>query len=78
MSPACQIEMTLPWGFSGGVLGVTVRLMSDRELRRLELLLPEHGYLKGKSACNALLFTMQGAIFRPNGQYGTGHQGNVR
>jgi hypothetical protein len=29
--------MTLPWGFSG-VLGVTVRLMSDGELARLEVL----------------------------------------
>src|SRR5437870_8756584 len=37
MSPVCQIKMTLPWGFSGGVW-VTVRLMSDRELRRLEVL----------------------------------------
>src|SRR5437868_13591916 len=37
MSPVCQIEMTLPWGFPG-VSGVSVRLMSDRELRRLEVL----------------------------------------
>ena len=37
MSPVCQLEMTLPWGFSG-VLGATVRLMSDRELSRLEVL----------------------------------------
>jgi hypothetical protein len=31
MSPVCQLEMTLPGGFSG----VTVRLMSDGELSRL-------------------------------------------
>jgi hypothetical protein len=37
MSPVCQLEMTLPRGFSG-VFGVTVRLMSDRELQRLEVL----------------------------------------
>jgi hypothetical protein len=29
--------MTLPWGFRR-VFGVTVRLMSDRDLRRLEVL----------------------------------------
>ena len=34
MSPACQIETTLPWGFPG-VFEVTVRLMSDREPQRL-------------------------------------------
>ena len=28
MSPLCQLEMKLPWGFSG-VFGVTVRLISD-------------------------------------------------
>jgi hypothetical protein len=28
--------MTLPWEFRG-MLGVTVRLMSDRELRRLDV-----------------------------------------
>jgi hypothetical protein len=28
MSPLCQLQMTLPGGFPG-VLGVTVRLMSD-------------------------------------------------
>ena len=37
MSPVCQLEMTLPWAFRG-VFGVTVREMSDRELRRLEVL----------------------------------------
>src|SRR5215469_1894326 len=37
MSPACQLEMTLPGGFPG-VSGVTVRLMSDGELTRLEVL----------------------------------------
>src|SRR5215475_10513403 len=37
MSPVCQLEMTLPRGFLG-VFGVTVRLMSDGELRRLEVL----------------------------------------
>src|SRR5260370_38427921 len=37
MSPLCQLEMTLPGGFSG-VSGVTVRLMSDGELGRLEVL----------------------------------------
>src|SRR5437762_574869 len=37
MTPLCQIEMTLPWGFRG-VVGVTIRLMSDRELGRLEVL----------------------------------------
>jgi hypothetical protein len=36
MSPLCKIEMTLPGGFPG-VLGVTVRLMSDGELSRLVL-----------------------------------------
>jgi len=36
MSPLCQFEMTLP-GFAGG-FGVTVRLMSDGELSRLEVL----------------------------------------
>jgi hypothetical protein len=35
MSSAYQLEMTLPGDFRG-VLGVTVRLMSDGELRRLE------------------------------------------
>jgi hypothetical protein len=35
MSPVCQLEMTLPGGVRG-VLGVTVRLMSDGELSRLE------------------------------------------
>src|SRR5438105_616423 len=37
MSPLCQLEMTLPGGFPGGVR-VTVRLMSDGELTRLEVL----------------------------------------
>ena len=37
MSPLCQIGMTLAVDFAG-VLGVTVPLMSDRELARLELL----------------------------------------
>jgi hypothetical protein len=37
MSPLCQLQMTLPGGFPG-VLGVTVRLMSDGELSRLEVL----------------------------------------
>src|SRR5260370_14393158 len=37
MSPLCQLEMTLPGGFSG-VSGVTVRLMSDGELGRPEVL----------------------------------------
>jgi hypothetical protein len=37
MSPVCQLEMTLPCGFPG-VFGVTVPLMSDRELGRLEVL----------------------------------------
>src|ERR1019366_4466329 len=37
MSPLCQIEMTLPGDFSEGVW-VTVRLMSDGELTRLEVL----------------------------------------
>ena len=37
MSPVCQLEMTLPADFRG-VFGVTVRLMSDRELQRLEVL----------------------------------------
>ena len=37
MSPVCELEMTLPGGFLGGVW-VTVWLMSDRELRRLEVL----------------------------------------
>jgi hypothetical protein len=37
MSPACQLEMTLP-GVFRGVSGVTVRLMSDEELSRLEVL----------------------------------------
>src|SRR5215475_3845339 len=37
MSPVCQLEMTLPRGFLG-VFGVTVRLMSDGELRRLEVM----------------------------------------
>jgi hypothetical protein len=36
MSPLCQLQMTLPGGFPG-VLGVTVRLMSDGELSRLEV-----------------------------------------
>jgi hypothetical protein len=35
MSPVCQFEMTLPGGFAEGV---TVRLMSDGELTRLEVL----------------------------------------
>jgi hypothetical protein len=39
MSPVCQLQMTLPRGNrGGGVLGVTVRLMSDGELMRLEVL----------------------------------------
>ena len=33
MSPACQLQMTLPGDFRG-VFGVTVRLMSDRGLSR--------------------------------------------
>jgi hypothetical protein len=37
MSPLCQFEMTLPADFPEGV-GVTVRLMSDGELTRLEVL----------------------------------------
>ncbi len=37
MSPVCQLEMILPWAFRG-VFGVTLRLISDRELRRLEVL----------------------------------------
>src|SRR5204862_4286000 len=35
MSPVCQLEMTLPWGFLGGVWGDG---LSDGELTRLELL----------------------------------------
>jgi hypothetical protein len=35
MSLLCQLQMTLPEGFPG-VLGVTVRLMSDGELRRID------------------------------------------
>jgi hypothetical protein len=37
MSPACQLEVTLARDIRG-VFGVTVRLMSDGELRRLEVL----------------------------------------
>jgi hypothetical protein len=37
MSPLCQSQITLPGGFPGGV-GVTVWLMSDGELSRLEVL----------------------------------------
>ena len=37
MSLLCQLQMTLPWDFQG-VFGVTVRLMSDRELWHLEVL----------------------------------------
>ena len=37
MSPVCQLEMTLPGGFLGSVWG-DGSLMSDRELRRLEVL----------------------------------------
>ena len=37
MSPLCQIGMTLP-ADSAGVSGVTIRLMSDRELSRFEVL----------------------------------------
>jgi hypothetical protein len=37
MSPLCQLQMTLPGGIPGD-LWVMVRLMSDRELRRLEVL----------------------------------------
>jgi hypothetical protein len=37
MSPLCQLGKTLPAGFAG-VVRVTVRLMSDEELTRLELL----------------------------------------
>jgi len=40
MSPLCQLQMTLPGGFPG-VSGVTVRLMSDGELTRLEVLPPD-------------------------------------
>ena len=40
ISPLCQLEMTLPRGFAG-VFGVAVRLMSDRELRRLEVVQDE-------------------------------------
>ena len=36
MAPLCKVEMTLPGGFLG-VFGVTVRLMSDGELTRLEI-----------------------------------------
>ncbi len=36
MSPACRFEMTLPADFAG-VFGVTVRLMSDGELTRLDV-----------------------------------------
>ena len=36
MSPLCQSEMTFPGGIPG-VFGVTVRLMSDGELTRLEV-----------------------------------------
>ena len=37
MSPLCQLEMTLPGDFRG-VSRVTVRLMSDGELTRREVL----------------------------------------
>src|SRR6476469_10095449 len=37
MSPLCQIGMTLP-ADSAGVFGVTIRLMSCRELSRFEVL----------------------------------------
>ncbi len=37
MSPVCQLEMTVP-GVIRGVFGVTVRLMTDGELTRLEVL----------------------------------------
>jgi hypothetical protein len=36
MSPLCHLQMTLPGEL--GVSGVTVRLMSDGELTRLEVL----------------------------------------
>jgi hypothetical protein len=36
MSPFCQLEMTLPGDFAG-VFGVTIRLMSDRELGRFDV-----------------------------------------
>jgi hypothetical protein len=37
MSPVCQLKMTLPEGFPGGVKGAA-RLMNDRELAWLEVL----------------------------------------
>jgi hypothetical protein len=37
MTPLCQSETTLPGGFMG-VSGVTVRLMNDRQLMRLDRL----------------------------------------
>jgi hypothetical protein len=37
MSPLCQLQMTLLGDFRGA-LGVTIRLMSDGELSRLEVL----------------------------------------
>jgi hypothetical protein len=37
MSPVCQLEMTLAAGYPG-VSGVTIRLMSDGEVSRLEVL----------------------------------------
>jgi len=37
MAPLCHLQMTLPGGYAG-VLGMTVRLMTDQELARLEVL----------------------------------------
>jgi hypothetical protein len=63
MSPFCQLQMTLPGDFRG-VFGVTVRLMSDRELRRLEVLQDlDQGRLTAPAA-GQLLGLKRRAVFR--------------
>ena len=54
MSPLCQLQMTLLGGFPG-VLGVTVRLMSDGQLSRPEgLHALDHEHLATRAAAQLL------------------------
>src|SRR5215469_12323431 len=70
MSPACQLEMTLPGGFRG-VSRVTVRLMSDGELTRLEVLRDLDQKRLTTAAAAQLLGLGRRQVFRLLGAYRT-------
>jgi Homeodomain-like domain-containing protein len=71
MSLLCQLEMTLPRGFPG-VSGVTVRVMSDGELTRLEVLRDLDQRRLTTEAATRLLGLERRQVFRLLKAYRTG------